>query len=668
MKSLLTLLLKLRNRHFLLADLVIFLGTPTLALLLRTDATEIPEKYRQSLGVITLTFLLLKILVFYRGGMYRRFWHYASVDDLAHIAILGTQVLLLETAVFFGVLRPLGWISDMFPRSLSLTESVLAITAVGAIRFSIPFGNRVRQRRMNVQPQESVLIAGAGAGGVLIVQEMQRNPAMGLRPVAFVDDAPDKQGLYIWGIPVVGTCTDIPRVAGATGATKVVIAMPTAPGPVIRQIVASCEEGGLPTKTMPGIYELFHGSAGVQQLRDVRIEDLLRREPIRTDTAAVRALIAGKCVLVTGAGGSIGSELCRQLLRCAPHTLLLLGHGENSIFEIYHELLRLRDETALGGDPTVQEAVRRTVIIPIIADIRSAERIHTVLTAQPPAIIFHSAAHKHVPLMEQNPSEAIMNNIIGTRNLLAAAVAVGTEHFVMISTDKAVNPTSIMGASKRVAELLVYQTAQQTGRRYGAVRFGNVLGSRGSVVPTFQRQIAAGGPVTITHPEMVRYFMTIPEAVQLVVQAAPLGQGGEVFMLDMGQPVKVLDLAKDLIRLSGLEVGRDIAIIATGMRPGEKMFEELFLPGEIYVRTQHEKIFIVANAGAGIPATLAQAVVELQAAAEAGDNVNIRLQLQRLIPEFQPPATGGTHLPQTTGLPTAGRSYTASLKPETARK
>ena len=378
---------------------------------------------------------------------------------------------------------------------------------------------------------------------------------------------------------------------------------------------------------MPGLYELLDGSVHISQVREISIEDLLRREPIQTDVAAVTELLAGKRVLVTGGGGSIGSELCRQILRSRPAELLLLGHGENSIFEMHNELM-IENQRLLGSN--VQ-------LTPLIADIRFADRIAALFQRYKPQIIFHAAAHKHVPLMEMNPAEAITNNVLGTRNVVAAARTAGVERFVMISTDKAVNPTSVMGASKRAAELIVYNAALQSGLPYMAVRFGNVLGSRGSVVLTFRKQIAAGGPVTVTHPEMRRYFMTIPEAVQLVLQAGVLGQGGEVFLLDMGEPVKIVDMATDLIRLSGLKVGSDIEIAFTGLRPGEKLYEELFLQGEAYTRTRHEKVFIASNTNQLMPGRLDETLAALTRSADLNDRDAIIRTLQNLVPEYCPP-------------------------------
>jgi FlaA1/EpsC-like NDP-sugar epimerase len=434
-------------------------------------------------------------------------------------------------------------------------------------------------------------------------------------------------------VPVLGTCGDVARVLSEVQAHKVIIAMPSASGKTIRKIVELCEQAGAQVKIIPGMYELLDGTVSATQLRDVRIEDLLRRDPIRTDTTAVDQMICGKRVLVTGAGGSIGSELCRQILRLQPASLILVGHGENSIFEVHNELMRILDKSALdaGHDSSPQP-----VIHPIIADTRALNRLWAVFTEFRPQVVFQAAAHKHVPLMELNPTEAVTNNIIGTRNLLQVSRIMGVERFVMVSTDKAVNPTSMMGASKRVAELLVHQTAEQTSKPYMTVRFGNVLGSRGSVLLTFQQQIAEGGPVTVTHPEMKRYFMTIPEAVQLLLQAATIGSGGEVFMLDMGQPVKIVDLARDLIKLSGLEEGRDIDIAFTGMRPGEKLFEELLTSFENYRATAHDKIRIAERLDADMAGLLDLAVKRVEQAAARNDEEATYSLLQALVPEFNP--------------------------------
>ncbi|MGI6519038.1 MAG: polysaccharide biosynthesis protein [Bacillota bacterium] len=362
---------------------------------------------------------------------------------------------------------------------------------------------------------------------------------------------------------------------------EVIIAMPSAGGQAIREVVATCRQLDVKIQTLPGMYEIVDGKVSLKQLRDIQIEDLLGREPVRMDMKEIGAYLAGRKVLITGAGGSIGSEICRQVALFKPKCIVLLGHGENSIFEIQNDLAR--------RFPTLTTHA-------VIADVRDAERIEKVFEKYRPDVVFHAAAHKHVPLMEANPEEALTNNVFGTRNVAQAADRYKVKRFVMISTDKAVNPVSIMGMSKRIAEMVVQAVGAESSTRFMAVRFGNVLGSRGSVVPLFRKQIAEGGPVTVTHPDMTRYFMTIPEAVQLVIQAGAMGQGGEVFVLDMGEPVKIVDLAEEIIRLSGYEPGRDIEIVYTGIRPGEKLFEEILTSDEAAIATRHKKIFVSQEA------------------------------------------------------------------------
>jgi FlaA1/EpsC-like NDP-sugar epimerase len=410
--------------------------------------------------------------------------------------------------------------------------------------------------------------------------------------------------------------------------------MPTVPGQTIRQIVDICQNNGVQPSTLPGIYEILNGRVRVDSVRDMKIEDLLRREPIQTELERVAKFIKNKTVLITGSGGSIGSELCRQILRCHPAKIILIGNGENSVFNIQQELEKLIQ--ILKNNHKSATDVNIPQIYTFIADIRVQSRLEHAFERFKPDVIFHAAAHKHVPLMELNPAEAITNNVMGTRNLLQVALQYNVEHFVMISTDKAVNPTNVMGASKRVAEMLVLQAAKESGKSYVAVRFGNVLGSRGSVVPTFQKQILAGGPITVTHPDICRYFMTIPEAVQLVLQASVLGRSGEVLMLNMGEPVKIVDLAKELIHLSGYEVNKDIDIVFTGLRPGEKLFEELFIEGEEYEKTEHEKLLVVKNASRIIPNYLDITVEKLLGVASRNDTDSIILLLSQLVAGYKP--------------------------------
>jgi FlaA1/EpsC-like NDP-sugar epimerase len=523
------------------------------------------------------------------------------------------------------------------PHSLPVLDALLAFLCIASSRVSIRFTELWRRSAPPVGTITNVVIMGAGHAGDLILREIVKNPQLNLCVVAFLDDNPRKHGVRIHGIPVLGGRDALPALVKRAAIGRVIIAMPTAPGKEIRRVVELCRQVGVQAQTVPGLYELLNGTVDANTLRKVQIEDLLRRAPIQTDTAAVQHLLRGKRVLVTGGGGSIGSELCRQILRCQPEQLILIGHGENSIFEISNELQRLQAEWPTTSPGATAGPIE---IVPVIADLRFGERLNYLLQRYQPQVIFHAAAHKHVPLMELHPSEAITNNVLGTRNLLAAAQKAQVERFVMISTDKAVNPTSIMGASKRAAELLVHQAAKASGRAYQVVRFGNVLGSRGSVVHTFRQQIAAGGPVTVTHPEMVRYFMTIPEAVQLLLQASVLGKGGEVFMLDMGEPVKIVDLARDLIALSGLAVDRDIEITFSGLRPGEKLYEEMFTLNEQYQRTQHEKVLVATNASHFVPPQLDQAIESLLSAAWRDDQLAVRLNLQALVPEYKPNSQG----------------------------
>ncbi|MCS6840442.1 MAG: polysaccharide biosynthesis protein [Roseiflexus sp.] len=569
--------------------------------------------------------------IFAVTGVYAQYWRYASLYEFSLLAFaLALAGIILESLAIFS--RVLIGTLPVVPLSVPLIFLMPALALTALPRLSAHARFHPSPPRHTRYGNNRVLIMGAGEAGAMIVQSMRtarRNTVV----VGFVDDNPRKRGVRINGVTVLGNRHDIPHLVANHNINEVIIAMPSAPGKTIREIVAICEHAGVRAKIIPGLAELVDGRFSVNHIRDVQIEDLLRREPIKTDMQAVSALIRGRRVMVTGGGGSIGSEICRHVLRYEPSDLIILGHGENSVFAIHNELQQWLNDARNQPDPTINgsgAARGKTLLHTVIADIRFTERIHSIFEQYRPEIVFHAAAHKHVPLMEANPVEAVTNNVLGTRNLLDASIVTGVERFVMISTDKAVNPTSIMGSSKRAAELLVHHAAKLSGRAFMAVRFGNVLGSRGSVVWTFKQQIAAGGPVTVTHPEMRRYFMTIPEAVQLVLQAAVLGRGGEVFTLDMGEPVKILDLARDMIELSGLQVGRDIDIAFIGLRPGEKLFEELFLPGEQYDRTSHDKIFIARHASRLVPPDVLALIADLEEAA-LSDDAQRTVRLLRLI-------------------------------------
>jgi FlaA1/EpsC-like NDP-sugar epimerase len=438
-----------------------------------------------------------------------------------------------------------------------------------------------------------------------------------------MDDDVSKQGHQLHGVPVVGSLAQLGKLVSEYAVSEVIIALPSARGKIIREIVQASIDAGVRNRTVPGLGEILSGAKAVSALRPIEIQDLLRRDPIETNLDQVGSLVRNRTVLVTGAGGSIGRELCRQLAQLGPTRIVALGRGENSIFELLEEM---------------RSRFSKIPVEPVIVDVRDEVRLRAVFESTRPYSVFHAAAHKHVPLMEASIDEAVLNNVLGTKNVAELSAEFGVEHLVLISTDKAVRPTSIMGATKRIAEETLCCVAQRTGRPYVSVRFGNVLGSRGSVVPTFLRQIAAGGPLTVTHPEMRRYFMTIPEAVQLVLQAAALGRGGEVFVLDMGEPVRIADLAADLIRLSGLELGADIEINFTGIRPGEKLYEELFFGPEDASLTLHPKILRAKDANPS-DAVGKDIAALIDAARSRESPADLRRMIRRLVPGYQPPFT-----------------------------
>jgi FlaA1/EpsC-like NDP-sugar epimerase len=558
--------------------------------------------------------VVVKIPAFFFFGLYRRLWMYASTNELRLIIVAVSTASVLTSGIMI-LLLSLGLVQPGMPRSALGIDWLLSIILIGGSRFALRMlseqsGNRAGKGK-------HVLIIGAGDAGALVVRELQKSSQLNLLPVGFLDDDPAKQRHEIYGVRVIGKISDLPAVLDKGLADEVIIAIPTAPGSVVRLVTDVCRLKGIPSRTMPGIYELIGGKVNVSRLREVDITDLLRRDPVRVNDELVGYALEGKRVLVTGAGGSIGRELCRQIARRAPSQMLLLGHGENSIFEI---LLELREDYA---DLT---------LFPVIADVRDRGRIASVFDRYQPQVIFHAAAHKHVPLMEANPTEAVSNNVLGTQNLVQIAADARVERFVLISTDKAVQPSSVYGATKRLAEMLVLDAARRSQLPFTVVRFGNVLGSRGSIIPLFKAQIARGGPLTITHPDMRRFFMTIPEAVYLVLQAASMGQGGETFVLNMGEPVRILDLAEDLIRLSGLEPHRDIEIVFTGTRPGEKLTEELWDAGTPLERTAHPDIFRLASSEISTGRSLSAVVEALKDASQHSDTTSILRTLTASIP------------------------------------
>lgn len=609
---------QIRNRYVLLIDVVLIVITVFGSYALRLELGPLLNFYIPSAYWMVGVALLLKPVIYYLFGLYRRLWIYASMQELKLIVTSVSTASILVSAVMISLFTFDAFIG--FPRSVLIIDWLLSIMVVGGLRFavrllsenrvvaSIP-GRFTRQRR--------ALIIGAGDAGALVVRELQKNPQLNRTPIGFLDDNLAKQKQQIYGVPIVGTINDISRILDNQRVDEVIIAIPSAPGLVVRNVAEVCRQKGKPFRTMPGIYELIGGEVSVNRLREVEITDLLRRTPADIQDENVGETVGDRIVLVTGGGGSIGKELCRQIALWNPAGLVLVGHGENSIFEAVLEL---------------QENFPDLGIHPIIADVRDLIRLKMIFSRFQPKIVFHAAAHKHVPLMEMNVEEAITNNILGTQNVVEAAMDCGVEQLIMISTDKAIRPINVMGATKRLAEMIVLDAAERTGKHFSVVRFGNVLGSRGSVVPLFKRQIAGGGPITITHPDMKRYFMTIPEAVHLVLQAASMGKGKEKFVLNMGEQVRVLDLAEDLIRLSGLKPGKDVEVVFTGIRPGEKLSEDLWEEGHEFHPTPHPDIFQDVTKECLCGDALRDAVAKLIYLAREGDVPAIINLLDDIIP------------------------------------
>ena len=559
-------------------------------------------------------------------GTHRYQWRYVGLREVTRIfgALSAGTALLLVVRVVSSPLRSFSRDVDrgLIPYGIILGYYVLSAVAVVGLRMArrlIAENAGKRVHRETAKPLVRTVLVGAGQAGVLVVREAEARPDLGILPVGFVDDDAVKAGTVLHGVPVLGTTEDLAEICQKTSASQVLITVARASGKEVRRITEACEAAALPVKIIPGMHEIVGGKINLSNVRNVAIEDLLRREPVRLDETAIAEKIKDRAVLVTGAGGSIGSELCRQVARFGPKRLLLVERAENALFEIHRELI--------AEFPALK-------IIPVIGDVGDVDRMTQVFDAHRPALVFHAAAHKHVPMMEWNPCEAVKNNVVGTYLVATLADRYKVETFVLISTDKAVNPTSIMGATKRIAEQCTQSLAQRSRTKFLAVRFGNVLGSAGSVVPIFREQIARGGPVTVTHPEMKRYFMTIPEASQLVLQAATMGKGGEIFILDMGEPVKIVDLAKDLIQLSGLRVGEDIEIQFSGIRPGEKLFEELSVADEQADKTTHPKIFIGRLKARDLD-ELDTRLASLSEIAHSGNEADVRRKIAELVPEFE---------------------------------
>ncbi len=575
---------------------------------------------------VASTFVKIICTVFFR--LYSSLWKYAGVYEM--LSIVGaafTGNIIMECLVLFtysplsGDFGGFSHILENFraPRSIFFIAFLIDVLSIGGVRLAyrtirrIVLGEAVKFRK-----HKNVLIVGGGDAGAIVIKELKLHPEMASIPVAIIDDNVEKLGMKLNGVPIVGTREDIPSVVEEKNIDEIIMAIPSANRKSINEIFEICSQTGRKVKILPSVTELIDESVVVQRIRDVDIEDLLGRDPIELDCDEISTYIEGRVVLVTGGGGSIGSELCRQIVNFKPAQLIILDNYENNLFDIQNELLFKHKNINL---------------VPVVANIRERQRIDSIFRQYRPDVVFHAAAHKHVPLMEINPTEAIKNNVFGTLNVAECADKYGVKRFVLISTDKAVNPTNIMGATKRIAEMIIQALDRHSKTEFVAVRFGNVLGSNGSVIPLFRKQIENGGPVTVTHPEVIRYFMTITEAVQLVLQAGAMAKGGEIFVLDMGQPVKIYDLAKNIIRLSGFEPEKDIEIVFTGLRPGEKLYEELLLAEEGLQATKNNKIYVAQPVFTDL--ALLRKQIETLREIITGDIEGIRNYIQHIVPTYK---------------------------------
>ncbi|MBU5436775.1 polysaccharide biosynthesis protein [Tissierella sp. MSJ-40] len=555
----------------------------------------------------------MKLVVFYLFKLYKSLWEYASIDEM--IEVVGASIVANVLIGIYMYLSQAG-----LPKSIYAMVLILDMALVGGSRFFYRVFRRLKYGIKNESDYKRILIIGAGAAGALVLKELRNHETLHSKPVAFIDDDPKKKGKNINGIPVVGNRNNVLKVCEKYRIDEIIIAMPSAKVEDRKYFLNECKKSNCKTRILPGVYELIDGKVNVTKIRDVQIEDLLGREEVKLNLGELSNFIEGKRVLVTGGGGSIGSELCRQIARFNPKELIILDIYENNAYDIQNELIKRYEDLKLQV---------------IIATVRDKVRIDEVLEKIRPQIIFHAAAHKHVPLMENNPGEAIKNNVFGTLNVVQAADKYNVDKFVLISTDKAVNPTNVMGATKRICEMIIQSYNYISNTDYVAVRFGNVLGSNGSVIPLFKKQIAEGGPVTVTDERIIRFFMTIPEACQLVLQAGAMATGGEIFILDMGEPVKIMDLAKDLIRLSGFQPEVDIPIKITGLRPGEKLFEEILLNEEEMTKTSHNKIYIEEPMEFDNN-KLMNHIFKLENAVRSQSSMKIKDVLAEIVPTYRP--------------------------------
>jgi FlaA1/EpsC-like NDP-sugar epimerase len=604
-----------RRRVFhLLVDACLIALAWYLAFALRFDF-EIPPRYSDLLSQTILIVVGLKIAVFVASGFYNHWWRYVSVRDMWSIA----RGVVLASILVFVVIYLVEPVENLrLPRSVFVTDLLLMLALVTGVRLlARTLMERPGRSRLVARGKE-VLVIGAGDAGQLILREMQKNPALGYTPIGLVDDDSRKHGLRVHGVRVLGATAQLAAFLADNRPDEVIIAIPSAAGETRQRIVNACRDAGVPVKTLPAVHELISGDLNLaRQLREVEVEDVLGREAVELDLASIASYLTGETVLVTGAGGSIGAELCRQIAAVGADRIVLVDHAENALVEIERELALERNYTST---------------VPVLADAKDRPKMRRLFERFRPGVVFHAAAYKHVPLMEENPLESVRNNVFSTAAVADVASELGVKRFVLVSTDKAVNAKNVLGQTKALCEWIVEAAAarEQNGTHFISVRFGNVLGSSGSVIPLFRRQIARGGPVTVTHPDMTRYFMTIPEAVQLIIQAGAIGESGDVYVLDMGTPVRILDLAQNMIRLSGKEPDRDIAIEFIGVRPGEKLHEELWGDGEHAMPTSHAKILRCATQPVD-PLWLEDELAELERLVEAGETVELVARLGAML-------------------------------------
>ncbi len=622
---------QLKNPKFylvLFGDAAIFALAHIAAYLFRFEFSLTPL-YFQQIQAMLIWLVPLKLVIFLSFGLYRGMWRYTSVRDFWLIAqaTIVSSLLIIFITIYLNRF-------EGYSRAVFIIDGVLTFLLIGGLRmvirsfFTIYAGSSMVPDLSSKIHFKKVLIVGAGDAGEKILREIIENNQLHYKVIGFIDDAPGKKGRAIHGIPVIGNVDNLAYVLEKEEIQEILIAIPSASGDQIRHIVEACKSCAVSYKIVPGIGELIDGRVSVKILRDISYEDLLGRPPVHLNVAGIRNYLDGKTVLITGCGGSIGSELCRQVIKYQPHSIILLDAGEANLFNIQMELQN-------------EKYCRRCEAI--LGHVQNEQLMDDIFKKYKPHVVFHAAAYKHVPMLEKNPWEAVFNNIVGSRVVMEMSLKHHVERFVLVSTDKAVRPTNVMGASKRVTELIM-QSLQGNSTKFMAVRFGNVVGSSGSVIPLFRRQIEQGGPVTVTHPEVNRYFMTIPEASQMILQAGAMGEGGEVFVLEMGTPVKIADMARDLIRLSGKEPEYDIKIIFTGLREGEKLYEELITVGEDILPTSHEKIMVLRanNHSAGSRNLLAMreglnfAIDELAKDADGHDTKKIKEKLKKIIPEYTP--------------------------------